>query len=182
MSVRLENHPDTERGDIASIEAQAERARETVLTAQFTLRGAIDSVVIPAEAPPTRADRLWEHTCFEAFIRPVGSTSYLELNFAPSRAWAAYRFDDYRAGMRNAALSAPLRLERVDAPNAVKLEIAVDLAGEPNFPAHSDWRIGLSAVIESANASKSYWALAHPSERPDFHHADGFALDLPARG
>ena len=24
----------------------------------------------------------------------------------------------------------------------------------------------------------SYWALAHPPGKPDFHHADGFALEL----
>ena len=29
------------------------------------------------------------------------ATAYREFNFSPSGAWAAYEFDDYRAGMRN---------------------------------------------------------------------------------
>jgi hypothetical protein len=41
-------------------------------------------------------------------------------------------------------------------------------------------RLGLSAVIESCNGSLSYWALRHPAGKPDFHHADAFALGLEA--
>jgi hypothetical protein len=40
--------------------------------------------------------------------------------------------------------------------------------------------LGLSAVIEEANGRLSYWALAHPPGKPDFHHSDCFALELPA--
>ena len=42
------------------------------------------------------------------------------------------------------------------------------------------WRLGLSAVIEEADGTKSYWALAHPPGSPDFHHADCFVVELPA--
>jgi hypothetical protein len=35
-------------------------------------------------------------------------------------------------------------------------------------------------VIEETNGRKSYWALAHPPGKPDFHHSDCFALGLPA--
>lgn len=38
--------------------------------------------------------------------------------------------------------------------------------------------VGLSAVIEEADGTKSYWALAHPPGKPDFHHGDGFALEM----
>jgi hypothetical protein len=40
------------------------------------------------------------------------------------------------------------------------------------------WRLGLSAVLEEADGGKSYWALTHPHGKPDFHHADCFALEL----
>jgi hypothetical protein len=33
-------------------------------------------------------------------------------------------------------------------------------------------------VIEETNGAKSYWALKHPPGKPDFHHADGFVLEL----
>ncbi|OYY67097.1 MAG: hypothetical protein B7Y49_00295 [Sphingomonas sp. 28-62-11] len=39
--------------------------------------------------------------------------------------------------------------------------------------------LALSAVIEETNGTKSYWALAHASGAPDFHHADAFAVELP---
>jgi hypothetical protein len=40
--------------------------------------------------------------------------------------------------------------------------------------------LALSAVIETLDGAKSYWALAHPPGKPDFHHADCFAIELPA--
>jgi hypothetical protein len=38
----------------------------------------------------------------------------------------------------------------------------------------------LSAVIEAKDGSKSYWALAHPPSKPDFHNADCFTARLAA--
>jgi hypothetical protein len=35
-----------------------------------------------------------------------------------------------------------------------------------------------AAVLEERNSNTSYWALVHPPGAPDFHHADGFALEL----
>jgi hypothetical protein len=48
------------------------------------------------------------------------------------------------------------------------------------LPDEGAWRLGLSAVIEETNGRKSYWALSHPPGKPDFHHSDCFALELPA--
>jgi hypothetical protein len=46
-------------------------------------------------------------------------------------------------------------------------------------PADKTWQLGLSAVLEEADGTKSYWALAHPpGDKPDFHHADCFAAQL----
>jgi hypothetical protein len=33
-------------------------------------------------------------------------------------------------------------------------------------------------VVEEIDDRLSYWALAHPAERPDFHHPDGFVLQI----
>src|SRR5687767_9605876 len=49
--------------------------------------------VIPKLREPWRADELWLTTCFEAFLRPAGTPSYREWNFAPSGNWAAYDFN-----------------------------------------------------------------------------------------
>lgn len=40
--------------------------------------------------------------------------------------------------------------------------------------------LGISAVIEETDGTKSYWALAHAEGKPDFHHGACFAATLPA--
>jgi len=44
--------------------------------------------------------------------------------------------------------------------------------------AGTDWRLGLSAVLEETDGTKSYWALAHCGEKPDFHDAGCFTAKL----
>src|SRR3954470_6811499 len=81
----------------------------------FVVRGDLTTLVLPEPAlQPGRRDRLWEHTCCEAFIGTPACSAYLELNVAPSRDWALWAFDDYRAGMRAAATvgAPPLRVLR----------------------------------------------------------------------
>ena len=51
----------------------------------------------------------------------------------------------------------------------------------PMMPPNGYLRLGLCAVIEEENGALSYWALKHPSGRPDFHHPDGFALKIERR-
>jgi hypothetical protein len=36
----------------------------------------------------------------------------------------------------------------------------------------------LAAVIDETSGHKSYWALAHPPGKADFHHSDCFALEF----
>ena len=42
-----------------------------------------------------------------------------------------------------------------------------------------DWQVALTAVVETADGEVSYWSLAHPAGKPDFHHADCFCLEIP---
>jgi len=130
--------------------------------------------VIPKLSEPWRADDLWRTTCLEAFLRPVGAESYREWNFAPSGNWAAYDFSKYREGMARAEVGSPpyIRMEDNFTWWTVGATIAVD--------ADQQWRLGLSAVLEEVDGTKSYWALAHPpGDTPDFHHPDCFAVQLP---
>jgi hypothetical protein len=48
----------------------------------------------------------------------------------------------------------------------------------PQNSADKSLQLGLSAVIEANDGSRSYWALLHPESRPDFHHRAGFILSL----
>ena len=63
---------------------------------------------------------------------------------------------------------------------AEKLELDAQVRLGQLSPTYLDARLslGLSAVIEDDSGTLSYWALRHPSARPDFHHPDSFALEL----
>jgi len=63
-------------------------------------------------------------------------------------------------------------------PRSFSLQAALALDRLSALPRDASWRLALSAVIEETNGNKSYWALAHPSGKPDFHHKDGFAYEL----
>jgi hypothetical protein len=158
-----------------AIDAEVERSGAMFLF-RFFLTGFVPSFAIPGPASARRTDRLWETTCFEAFIRGDGD-SYAELNFSPSGAWASYVFDDYRLGMRELDLpdEPVIALEGSDEG----LIITARLRPPQDF-ALPDRPLGLSAVVEEKeDGEKSYWALAHPADRPDFHHPDCFVAKLP---
>jgi hypothetical protein len=122
-----------------------------------------------------RTDNLWQHTCFEAFVAPIRGSSYAEFNCSPSGGWAAYAFDDYRSGMRNLDLTAPPRIAHTASDHWLG---TLDLAGITNLIGPRPWRLAVTAVIEARDGSKSFWSLAHPPGKPDFHHADCFAARL----
>jgi len=139
----------------------------------FGVGAPADRFVVPLLSEPWRADELWKTTCFEAFLKPVGANSYREWNFAPSGNWAAYDFSGYREDMDRADVGSPpyIRMEDNFTWWTVGATIATD--------AETAWALGLSAVLEEKDGTKSYWALAHPpADKPDFHHADCFAARL----
>lgn len=154
-----------------SVEVTADPAGMICL--EYVAVGTIEQLAIPSITDPARCDGLWRSTCFELFVGGVGE-GYAEFNFAPSGQWAAYGFTGYREGMHDLPMAHPpiISCQRNAGRLAVKIRLlAMDIAGR---------RIGLSAVIEELDGTRSYWALAHPAGAPDFHHADCFALELPA--
>ena len=173
MRLALVCHPDTPCAAVARIEVEVARAGQGALALTYALTGAIGDLAIPPPAAPDRTDELWRRTCFEAFVRPGAGEAYFEVNLSPSTQWAAYRFSGYRDGMAGAEIAAP-RIEVRRADDRLELRAHLALPQSADAP----WALGLSAVIEEASGAKSYWALAHPPGRPDFHHADGFAAEL----
>jgi hypothetical protein len=175
----LKLHPESRSSAVRHVEVDAARKRAGGLVLRYAVSGNIGELALPAVTAPTRVDELWRHTCFEAFIRPAAGEAYYELNFAPSTQWAAYRFDSYRTGMRAAGDIAALRSEVDRGGNRFTLEATVRWDESSELGRAATWRLGLSAVLEEADGGKSYWALAHPpGKKPDFHHADCFALEL----
>lgn len=135
--------------------------------------GAAADRFVPLPSEAARVDGLWQTTCFEAFVRPVGGESYQEWNFAPSGEWAAYDFDSYREGMKAAEVESPPYVRTED--NLTWWGVGATIA----LDAETQWELALSAVLEERDGTKSYWALAHPpGDQPDFHHSDCFAARL----
>jgi hypothetical protein len=173
-------HPVTERGAMQGLveDLAVDVARLSgKLVLLYRLRGELEALRLPEPRPPSRTDGLWRHTCFEAFIGHAGASEYWEYNFSPSGAWAAYHFSAYREGMAPLMKGAPPMLRLHTGDDHVDLEVGVDLAWLARSPAVG-LRLGLAAVIEDRAQVLSYWALKHPVEKPDFHHAGGFVIDL----
>jgi hypothetical protein len=179
MRQQLTIHPSSTCPAVTSIVVAAARPGPCVLVLGYALTGSFEDLYLPAAAAPVRTDELWKRTCFEAFVLPSTGDAYAEFNIAPSTLWAAYRFDRYRQGMRDAGEIAPLTVKARTAEGRFDLRVSFDLTALPHFDCAAPWRLGLSAVIEAADGAVSYWALAHPSAKPDFHNAAGFTLEIP---
>ena len=175
MQLALKVHPDLPSDAVSGVDVEVEQVADA-LTLRYRLAGAVDRLAIPPPAAPDRTDELWRRTCFEAFLQPEAGDAYIELNFAPSTQWAAYRFSGYREGMAAADI-APPRIDVETTAASLELAVQLDLAGLSLPP--GPCRLALSAVIEQTDGAKSYWALAHPPGRPDFHHRSSFACTLP---
>ena len=167
---RLVPHPDFPPRSVRGVEV---RWVETgsALHLRYRVDGH-DELIVPPFAGRGRADELWRTTCFELYLQPADDTGYVEFNFSPSQRWAAYDFEDYRAGMRERPLAAEPVGELTQGERLLGLDVLLDTTQLPPRP----WSIGLSAILEEADGTISYWALAHGAGKPDFHHPEGFAL------
>ena len=166
-------------GSVETIQSSVSCVEQNLLRIAYRVKGDIAKLTIPAKCLPRRADCLWEHTCFEVFIRSSDDDpSYYEFNFSPSGEWAAYSFRDYRDGgpIQDESWSPEIVVRR--SADRIDLDAVVRLDRLPAIRTGSRLRIGLSAVIEANDGTLSYWALKHPVAKPDFHHPDSFALEL----
>lgn len=161
-----------------AISVEATRLAPGRLRLWYIVTGSIDALKIPPHAKPAREDGLWHHSCCEAFVRNGSGTAYREINLSPSSQWAAYDFTDYRHGGQNATMPAPVI--SISEVRGKRFALGADVHFEFDAMANASWHLGLSAVIEEKEGGKSWWALAHTADKPDFHRADCFTLELPA--
>jgi hypothetical protein len=175
MHLSLHPHPDTPSDKVTAIEVEVRLEPADDIMLDFRVEGR-EALLLPPWLPSVRADRLWETTCFELFLKPEGAAGYFEFNFSPSTEWAAYRFSGHRQGMEPLALDVDPFVDFLPDGGPDLVQIDLDLGFFPNLPG----RMGISAIIEEVGGRRSYWALAHGPREPDFHHPDCFALELPA--
>jgi hypothetical protein len=167
---------------VHAVEGAVALAGPGQLAVHWRLTAQLGRLRIPESGPVRFAIGLWEHTCFELFARTPGSSAYCEFNVSPSRSWAAFAFSDYRIGQIPLQDLAPPGVTVSAASGMLTVESLITLppalAGGPPSPLD----VALAAVIEDADGALSYWALAHPGGRPDFHHPGSFSarLERPA--
>jgi hypothetical protein len=169
-------HPSTPPVSADHIDVEIRSAPDRRLFVRYSLECDTGLLMLPEPHSPRRSDRLWETTCFELFLKQPGDSRYFEYNFSPSTEWALYRFSDYREGMAEEMITRPrITCDYSDSHFALNAEFEL-----PHGWDEGPFAIGLSAVIEETEGQKSYWALVHPAEKPDFHHKDCFALEVAA--
>ena len=140
----------------------------------FVLQGNLGDLVLPPATARPRSDNLWQATCLEMFWAEEGQKKYWELNLAPSGAWNVYAFTDYRTGMQREERiqEPPLKIQHTPDTFALTVELGIgSLHAE-----QASLRVGISAVLAHRDSRLSYWALAHPAGKPDFHAPQSFLL------
>lgn len=169
-------HPARPFAAIRRINATAEwPATGSPLRIRFRVEGDVGRLKLPTPGAARRLDGLWQHSCFEAFLRPDASDIYYEFNFAPSGDWAAYRFAGRRSGRSSPELAEPAIRTSLHA-GIFELTAEIDVAALPELARAGTIRAGLTAVVESDAGALSYWAFAHGGGQPDFHDPSTFLL------
>jgi hypothetical protein len=167
-------HPQTAAGCVDRIDASVARSAGA-LAFGYRIFGELSRIRIPQPRSARRAEELWRHTCFEAFVSN-GDRGYYEFNFSPSGEWAVYSFRGYRDRAPLVDVAATkIDLRHNASAFEVDARVAVPTLALDRAP---QLKIGLAAVIEEKDGVLHYWALRHPPGKPDFHHGDNFMLEL----
>ena len=179
-TVALACHPTSPSIAVEHIEVGVTVLADGGLRLRYFVDGDIECVRIQERGPSRREAGLWQHTCFEAFVRGLGD-AYCEFNFSPSTAWATYGFSRYREGMSQIELAREPAVAVSVAPDRLAIEAVIGPEAMLSLPGNDVLELSICAVIEEIDDRLSYWALTHPAERPDFHHPEGFVLQLVRR-
>ena len=165
----LVHHPDCAAGSVHAIEASIEPTAQGC-RATFVARGDMSRIAVPPAQETGRFDNLWKTTCFEIFWSHDG-TSYREFNLSPSTRWAAYDFDGFRDGMRDA----PAEIAIADDVSETALRLTADIRSDLQLPA----TVALNGIVQDEDGINRFWALAFRPGAPEFHVSECRALELP---
>jgi len=149
------------------------------LAIRYRIDGDIGRLRLAEPGFARRSDGLWQHSCFEAFLRADANDSYYEFNGAPSGEWAVYRFAGRRSDRASPGIPAP-RIAFRRLPDACELSARIPIAALPELAGAPAIHAGLAAVVEDLDGRLSWWALAHGGDQPDFHDPATFLLQVAA--
>ena len=165
-------HPDTPPAAVRGLTARITPDGDW-LRLRWRIEGA-HKLVVPPFAGKGRADGLWRTTCFELFLQVPGELGYVELNLSPSERWNAYDFASYREGMAERPFPREPSCALRKGEALAIFDAAVPASALPPGP----WRANMTAVIEEEGGRTSFWAIAHPAGKPDFHDPACFVAGL----
>ncbi|MEM8832592.1 MAG: DOMON-like domain-containing protein, partial [Cyanobacteria bacterium P01_G01_bin.19] len=132
------------------------------LKIKYILTGELAEIIIPqANKSCDRRYDLWEHTCFEFFVRSKNSKKYWEFNLSPSGNWNVFYFLDYRLNIAEEQAFKSFPFEITQNPESLTVEAIVDLEKIDIGDRKLD--LAITAVIEDKTEKLSYWALTHPA-------------------
>ena len=170
ISFDPETSPNIEiEGNISRINNQ--------LNIQYILKGDLSAIVIPQDNKTyLRQYDLWEHTCFEFFLKLKGTNEYWEFNLSPSRNWNVFHFLDYRLNIveEKAFNSLTFNVSQDQESLSIEINFNLDILGI----VEQGLDIAITSVVKNKDGQLSYWALTHPPMQADFHHQDGFIIDV----
>lgn len=161
--------------DVTSVTARIVSRDKNWLRLRWRIEGA-SKLLVPRFAGRGRADELWRTTCFELFLQPQGGSSYCEFNLSPSERWAAYDF----SAPREAMTDRPVAIEPACTIRQGSSFAIFDAAIPDSALPATACAVGLSCVLEELGRIKSFWALSHNKDQPDFHDPTCFAARLHA--
>ena len=174
----LTGHPDNPRGLDHRVGVTLLLKPDGSLTLAYAIHGPIGLLCIPGPDRPAPPDALWQTTCCELFVG-TGDDRYREFNFSPSGQWAVYDFSAYRKPVEIPLPCPAPTLESGYEANRLRLDATLPAAA---LPAGEILTCALAVIVEAHDGRRGYWALAHPSGKPDFHHRGGFTLCLDKAG
>ena len=172
LSFSLIPHPNTPPNQVRAVNAKIWMNDANEALIEFLVEGS-KALRLPTWTTPARRDGLWQTTCFEMFLM-CEDGRYFEFNLSPSTEWAVYAFDSYRSGMRSLEVDVSPQIGFTASADSFSIMADVDLGQIP----FERLALSFTAVIEETNGTKSYWALAHPPGKPDFHAPACFAATL----
>jgi len=178
-SVTLMRHPESRSAAVRNISARVCSESGGTLAITYSIEGDPARLRVPPPRPPRIAHGLWQHTCCECFIAVKGKPGYHEFNYAPSGEWCAYAFAKYREGGALADEALQPNIAVRSHAGRLELDASIPLERLSALHPHASLALALSAVVEDEHGALSWWALRHAPGKPDFHHPDSFALELP---
>ncbi|MBA4764721.1 MAG: DOMON-like domain-containing protein [Erythrobacter sp.] len=176
----MQTHELIAHGAYPPLEVSAVSARVVSLDGNWLrLRWRIEGsgkLMVPPFAGKGRADELWRTTCFELFLKPDGGDAYCEFNLSPSERWAAYDFSSPREGMKDRSSPREPECTMRQGSSFAIFDAAIPAGALPA----GDCFAGITCVLEEEGGIKSFWALAHSQDEPDFHDHACFTARLVA--